>query len=85
MTIVFYASGKLTAQTEIDDRDTFETERQIPRVAEQRHLEELEPMHERKGVLPMSETPPIPKLPKHSADQRRSADPDTTPIALRKL
>ena len=75
--------GNVTEQTEIGDRHTFQTERYIPRVAEQRHLEQLEPMHERNGVLPMSETLPIPQFPKQAADQRcHRRHPDTPPITL---
>src|SRR5690242_6516176 len=51
---------------EIHHHRTFQSERQIAGIAEQRHLEQVEPLHVRDAVVPLREAAPVPQFPEHT-------------------
>src|SRR3972149_1040244 len=65
------------------DGGALQSERKVPGIPQDRHLEKEKPMHVGDRVLPLRETVDIPHLPEEAAQQGREGVPDRpSPVAL---
>jgi hypothetical protein len=84
-TVIGHDSRKLPRQAQVRHSQTFQPERQVAGIPEQRHLKQFEPLHERHRIFPSGQAVKVPHLPEPAADQRRKRRcPKRSPIALRR-